>query len=235
MAEPASGLSDRWSADLALLAPEAGPDRCRAELDLLWERWSAPHRRYHTLEHLTEMVQALDELVAAGELSPDDARIGRLATWYHDLAYDPRAAPGSNEHRSAALARDHLHRLGVDDDVVDLVETLVLMTVEHDADVALPPDRQGLVDAFHDADLWILSAPRPRYARYAEQVRQEYAHLPDAVFARGRAQILRTLVDRPVVYRCRHARQSWGQRARGNVAAELAAPARQTAGSEVNR
>ncbi|MGI8948768.1 MAG: HD domain-containing protein [Ornithinimicrobium sp.] len=223
MAEPARSLTERWGVDLAVLTPEAGPDLWGAELDLLVAGWSTPHRRYHTLEHLSEMVRALDDLVTAGDLSVDDARIARLAAWYHDLAYDPRAAAGSNEHRSATLARDHLHRLGVDDDVVDAVEALVLMTVEHDADIEASPARQGVLDAFHDADLWILSAPRARYEQYAEQVRQEYAHVPDTAFAHARAAILRSLMQRPWLYRCPHAIGSWEARARANVSRELAA------------
>lgn len=234
MAEPARGLSDRWRADLAVLAPAAGLDRWAVELDLLMAGWTAPHRRYHTLEHLAEMVQALDDLVVAGDLQSDDARVARLAAWYHDLAYDPRAAPGSNEHRSATLARDHLHRLGVDDEIVDLVEDLVLMTVAHDPDSKVPAAHRGALDAFHDADLWILSAPSARYERYAEQVRQEYAHVPDAAFAHGRAQILRALVDRPMLYRCPHARRGWEAPARANVARELAALTRPSCGSQVN-
>jgi len=197
--------------------------RWATELELLRAGWSAPHRRYHTLEHLAEVLEALDVLVEADDLSADEARVARLAAWYHDLAYDPRSAPGSNEHRSATLARDHLHRLGVADQIVDLVEALVLMTVRHEVDAAVPYAHQRVFDAFHDADLWILSARRERYARYAAQVRQEYAHVPAGAFALGRSAILSDLGGRPAIYRCRRATRSWEAPARTNIAQELAA------------
>lgn len=229
MAESTRGLTDhpglarRWSDDLLVVAPDAGQARWRDEVVLLERAWRAPHRSYHTLEHLAEVVEALDLLVHSDDLSLDDARIARLAAWYHDLAYDPRAAPGSNEHRSASLARDHLHRLGVDGQIVDLVEALVLMTLAHRVDPAVPDAHLRVFDAFHDADLWILSAPRERYDRYATQVRQEYAHVPTGAFARGRSAILSDLVGRPAIYRSRHATRSWEAPARTNVARELAA------------
>jgi len=216
-------LTARWLDDLRVLAPDAGPARWRDEVVLLEREWSAPHRSYHTLEHLEEVIEALDLLVDADDLSADDARIARLAAWYHDLAYDPRSAPGSNEHRSATLARDHLHRLAVADQIVDLVEALVLMTVRHEVDAAVPDAHLRVLDAFHDADLWILSAPPQRYDRYARQVRQEYAHVPAGAFARGRSAILGDLVGRPAIYRCRHASRRWESQARANVERELAA------------
>lgn len=146
--------------------------------------------------------------------------MARAIGWYHDLHYDPRAAPGSNEHRSATLARDHLHRLGADDDLVDLVETGVLMTATHEVDGELP--HTPVLEVFHDADLWILSAPPQRYARYREQVREEYAQVPAETFRAGRATIIGTFLARPRIYRTEHAHERWTERARANVSLELA-------------
>lgn len=217
LAEP---LLDRWLADAPALAPEAGPDLWLAEGSLLLRGWSEPHRRYHTLQHLAEVLAALDELAQALPLSPADATVARAVGWYHDLAYAPRAAAGSNEHRSATLARDHLHRLGVDGDVVDAVEAGVLMTAGHEVE---PGQRHTpVLGAFHDADLWILSAPSDRYEEYRRQVREEYAHVPEVDFRRGRAAVLQPFLTRPRIYRTAHAREHWEQGARANLAAELA-------------
>ena len=212
-------LLDRWLADAAALAPDAGRELWLAEGSLLLRGWSEPHRRYHTLQHLAEVLAALDELEAAGAVGPDDALLARAVGWYHDLAYDPRAAAGSNEHRSATLARDHLHRLGVDGDVVDAVEAGVLMTVSHEVDPRAP--HTPAFEAFHDADLRILAAPTSRYAEYRAQVRQEYAHLPDAVFRPGRAAVMGGFLARRRIYCTDHAHERWTAAARANLAAEL--------------
>lgn len=210
----------RWSQDARVLAPDAGPQRLAAEADRLLAGWTQPHRVYHTLQHLAELCSALEELSAAGEITGEAATVGRVAGWYHDLAYDPRAAPGSNEHRSAALARDHLHRLGVADTVVATVERLVLMTAEHDAQP--PAGSDELLDAFHDADLWILAAPTARYHGYARAVRQEYTHVADEPFTTGRSRILSAFLDRDQVYRTASARDRWTEKARINLRRELA-------------
>jgi predicted metal-dependent HD superfamily phosphohydrolase len=210
-------LLDRWLADAAALAPDAGRDLWLAQGSLLLQAWAEPHRRYHTTEHLTEVLVALDELAAAGALDPGQALLARTVGWFHDLTYDPRAAPGSNEHRSATRARDHLHRLGVADPVVDAVEDAVLMSVDHVVRRPTPA-----ADGFHDADLWILSAPASRYAEYRAQVRAEYRHVPDDAFRAGRAAVMGPFLARDRIYRTGHAHRRWTDRARANLRHELA-------------
>ncbi|MCK0110840.1 DUF4031 domain-containing protein [Ornithinimicrobium sp. F0845] len=217
-------LTESWHTDTVLLAPEAPPALREAEVERLLAGWSEPHRRYHDARHLREVLGAVEELAAAGETDAVGARLARVAGWYHDLAYDPQAAAGSNEHRSATLARDHLNALGVAQGTVDVVEALILMTVDHDPDGEHPAmaSRRHTAAVLHDADLWILSAPDPRYREYAGQVRDEYAHVPDDLFVRGRAAVLSGFAQRPELYRTAHARTHWEPRARANVTAELA-------------
>lgn len=212
-------LLDRWLADAELLAPRAGRDLWLREGSLLLRGWMEPHRRYHTVEHLSEVIAALDELLGAGQLDVGAALLARAVAWFHDLRYDPRAAAGSNEHRSAMMARDHLHQLGVDDRLVDAVEAGVLMTATHEVEPGAP--HTPMVQAFHDADLWILSAPPGRYAAYRAQVRAEYAHVPDGAFRAGRAEIMAGFAGRERIYRTDHAHAAWTARARANLAAEL--------------
>ncbi|WP_109471797.1 hypothetical protein [Ornithinimicrobium cavernae] len=216
-------LKASWSADTTVLAPEAPEALRAAELEFVLTRWSEPQRRYHTVQHLAEVLSAVGELAAAGEVDTVGARLARLAGWYHDVAYDPRAEAGSNEHRSAALARDHLNSLGVARGTVDVVEALVLMTVDHDAagGPALLASRRHTVSVLHDADLWILSSPADRYRQYAEQVRSEYAHVPDELFRQGRSAVLSGFAGREVLYRTAHARTHWEPAARANLATEL--------------
>lgn len=221
MTHPSEALLDRWLADAALLAPTAGRDLWLAEGSLLLRGWSEPRRRYHTTEHLTEVLAALDEIEAAEALDPDEGLLARTIGWYHDLAYDPRAAPGSNEHRSATLARDHLHRLGVEDPVVEAVEVGVLMTLDHEAACSAEDRHRAALDAVHDADLWILSAPEPRYARYREQVREEYAHVPEEAFRAGRLAVMAPFAERERLYRTEHAHTRWTAAARANLSREI--------------
>ncbi|MGB3829924.1 MAG: hypothetical protein WA962_14245 [Ornithinimicrobium sp.] len=216
----------QWRRDIAAIAPDAGPSLWDAEGLFIIRSWTEPHRVYHSLRHVAEMLAALTRLADRNhELDEAAMAVAHMATWFHDVRYDPRATPGSNEQRSATLARDHLHRLGARDADVDAVEALILMTVSHEVPGAgpRPPAAPDLLDAFHDADLWILSAPTQRYREYARAIRDEYAHVPHELFATGRQHILRGFTARPQIYRTPFAHQFWEDQARANVAAEVEA------------
>jgi predicted metal-dependent HD superfamily phosphohydrolase len=206
-----------WSLDLRAVAPNAQSEAVeRSGADLL-ARWAEASRHYHTTTHLVEMFSALEELKGAGELDDRQGSVARLAGWFHDAIYDPGARPGANEAESAALARETLQQLEVGDDDMDAIDRLIRLTTSHDGDLAEPLDA-----AFHDADLWILSAPQERFDGYCDQVRAEYAHVPDAAYRHGRAAILGPLLYRETIYRTAAALHGWEAPARLNLARELA-------------
>jgi predicted metal-dependent HD superfamily phosphohydrolase len=174
--------------------------------DLL-HRWSEPHRRYHDMEHLAAVLSIVDEL---------DAPAGvRLAAWYHDAVYDPRAV--DNEEHSALLASDTLTALGVRPDLVDEVARLVRLTARHDPG---PEDLNGRL--LCDADLAVLARPWEEYQRYAAAVREEYRHVSDEDFRAGRTAVLRHLHGLPVLFHTTELHDRWEALARDNLTRELA-------------
>lgn len=205
-----------WKLDLAELAPGAHHDAVLAIGTDLVRRWTEPHRGYHDTRHLVEVFWALEDLEAGGEIDSRLGVLGRLVGWFHDAVYDPSAAAGANEADSADLAVRDLRALGLADKDVELVRDLVLATTTHDL------REGGLAAAFHDADLWILSAPAERYAEYTAAVRAEYAAVPDDAFRSGRAAILRPFLDRESIYATSTAREGWEDRARANLVQEIA-------------
>jgi len=172
-------------------------------------RYGEAHRRYHTVEHLEEA------LAVAADLGGSEAV--ELAVWFHDAVYDPTSGAGESEARSAALAVEQLTAAGFDPLLVAEVERLVLLTAGHEV---AEGDGDGAVLA--DADLAILGADPDRYARYATDVRAEYAHVPDDAWASGRAAVLRGFLERPRIYRTERAHAALDAAARRNLAAELA-------------
>ncbi len=176
----------------------------------LIERWSEPHRRYHTLEHLAVMLGVIDE---HADLAGDPSAV-RLAAWFHDAIYEPFAP--DNEDRSAALAVATLPELGVPAERVAEVARLVRLTAGH---AVADGDRNGALLA--DADLAILASEPDVYARYAAAVRQEYAAVPEDAFRSGRAQILGSFLEKPDLFRVVPARAEWTARAHDNLRAEI--------------
>ncbi|GAB2555165.1 DUF4031 domain-containing protein [Leucobacter ruminantium] len=175
-------------------------------------RWSEPHRSYHDERHLEDVLLALDHLATRGErVSPESL----LAAWFHDAVYLGRS---TDETASAQLAVASLEVFPLDPSLVSRVGEFI---------VATAPDKEArdpspALAHLLDADLSIFAAPRHRYEEYAGAVRAEYAHVADPEFAEGRSLILSRYLERPAIYRTATARQLWEERARRNVADEIA-------------
>jgi predicted metal-dependent HD superfamily phosphohydrolase len=179
-------------------------------LDRLVAAYSEPHRHYHTLEHLGEMFAIAEELA---NVARDPAAVD-LAIWFHDAAYDPRAA--DNEERSAALLTDLLRPLGVPAAILAHVGVMIRSTAHttagrFDADTAV----------LLDADLAVLGADEPRYVRYAADIRREYAWVEDSAYRIGRTKVLQGFMARPRIYRTERMHAIADEPARRNLQAEI--------------
>ena len=204
-----------WKLDVAELSPAAHSDAVEAIGADLARRLAQPHRRYHTAQHVVEMFWALEDLERADLLTAREAALARVAACFHDAVYRPLSEPGDNERESAELSARSLRPLGLPDADIETVTSLVLATQAHE----LAGER--LAAAFHDADLWILSAPPQRYAEYTAQVREEYAEVPEEAFRAGRAAVLRPFLERESIYATDLARREWEPQAREQLAAEI--------------
>ncbi|MEI2730853.1 MAG: hypothetical protein V9G08_02390 [Dermatophilaceae bacterium] len=210
-----------WIRDLAQLGPHANPDAVQAIAAELLGRWAEPHRRYHRTRHLVEVFWAVGELVDVAAIDTRDGVLARVAGWFHDAVYDPGAPPGANEAASARLADQRLGALAVAPADVATVSALVLLTAAHEPTSSTGADRL-VRSAFHDADLWILCAETARFDEYCAQVREEYAHVPEAAYRAGRSAILGEFARRPRLYATDHAHVHWEPSARVNLDRELA-------------
>lgn len=207
--QPERDLAREWRETVRAAGATADdPEVVRAGTELL-ARWREPHRHYHDIEHLAEVLDGVDLLAG---LAADPVAV-RLAVWFHDAVYAGR--PGADEEASAVLATQVLAGLGVPAASVVAVARLVRVTAGHDPDAA-DPDAAVLCDA----DLAVLAAPPERYARYCAGVRAEYAHVPDEDFRRGRAAVLRALAAGEL-FRTPPGRRRWEATARANLVAEL--------------
>ncbi|MEU2059592.1 hypothetical protein [Streptomyces sp. NPDC013455] len=193
----------------AARAPGGGPDPA-PYADNLLARWQEPQRRYHTVAHLTAVLDHVDVLQAYAA----DPDVVRLAAWFHDAVYLPERS--ENEERSARLAERALPEAGLTGAKTAEVARLVRLTVTHDP---ADDDRDGQV--LCDADLAVLAAPPSAYAAYTAEVREEYHFVPNDAFRAGRSAILRQLLELPRLFRTPYGREHWEATARYNLAGEL--------------
>jgi predicted metal-dependent HD superfamily phosphohydrolase len=212
-------LRDRFVSALQALRPPSAQETQQVEgvppdayryADELISRWSEPHRRYHTIDHLVAVLDHVD-ILAAHAADPDAVRI---AAWFHDAVYRPDRT--ENEERSARLAERALPEAGLSAARTAEIARLVRLTTTHDA---ADDDADGAV--LCDADLAVLALPPGAYLAYAAAVREEYGFVPDEDFRAGRASVLRQLLALPLLFRTPYGREKWEGPARRNLTAEL--------------
>jgi predicted metal-dependent HD superfamily phosphohydrolase len=180
--------------------------------DDLVKRYAEPHRHYHTLEHVAEVLRIV------GRLSKytTDPNTVLLAAWFHDAVYDPQR--NDNEEESAVVAAEWLDSLDLPSSTVGRVMRPIKATT-HSASTA-PSESDAAV--LLDADLAILAAEEKRYARYADDIRKEYAWVPDAEYRAGRTAVLQRFLDRPRIFHTPVMFEEGEESARRNLRAEIA-------------
>ena len=175
----------------------AAADLPRTVLNDLVARHTEPHRRYHDLEHLHELVAWFDAL---DWNAPRDVARAML---FHDAVYQPTAK--DNEDRSAQLA--------LAAGCSERVATWIRLTALHGQ--ALEVERDAAW--FLDADMAILAAEPERFDRYMDEVEAAFApFVPAFLFRMGRRRFLKKLLDHPIFLSDRF-RSRLEARARANI------------------
>ena len=182
-------------------------------LEELVRAYAEPHRHYHTLDHIADLLRLLE---THGGVSDADAV--KLAILFHDAVYDP--ARQDNEAASANLAVKRLSALDFPRQLVDKVERYILAT-QHGVTPQKMEDAD--LDMLLDLDLSVLAAPSDRYRTYALCIRREYAAVPDTLYRPGRRRVLEGFLARPQIYRSERLRTLWEVSARANLSGEIAA------------
>jgi predicted metal-dependent HD superfamily phosphohydrolase len=175
--------------------------------DDLIAAYAAPNRHYHNLAHIED---CLDKLAQVGGLSPAEREILTEAIWWHDVVYDPTRS--DNEELSAELAEQHAAP-----HLRDEVGRLIRLTKTHQVE---PADRLGAI--LISIDLSILAAEPQHYDAYAAAIREEYAHVPEDAYRAGRTEVLRRFAARPVIFPDADFARACEQKARDNLAREIA-------------
>ena len=204
MAAPEPELELAWQRHL-------GDDR--RLLDGLLSRHREKQRRYHTATHVASVIRHIEELAVTEYAEHLDEVVA--AAFYHDAVYEP--IHRANERASARLARRDLTTLGWSGERTERVAALIEATAHGESTTPV-----GDTAILLDADLAILGSDPAAYSIYVAGVRAEFRHVDDDEWRTGRASVVQGFVDRAAIYSTPTARGMWEQRARENLAAELA-------------
>ena len=164
----------------------------------LIKAYAQPQRHYHTQQHLVECVEHYAHFQAHMSYPAEVA----LALWFHDAIYDVYAQ--DNELKSAEWATRCMRQMGVNNASITRVGQMILATASH-APPSLSEDMQAVVvlqdqQILLDIDLAILAADANRFVQYDQQIRAEYAWVPEQNYQTLRAQVLGGFLARERIY-----------------------------------
>ena len=197
---------------------------------------SGPARAYHNLDHIADVLAALDAL-RGPSLGEDGRAALDLAAFFHDAVYDPRSS--TNEGDSADLFAEFAAELraalldsddkgsagdGGSDALPPTVRGIILATADHSASAAsAAASGDALTCAFLDADMSVLGRDPPRYDEYAGRIRAEYSFVERGTYCARRAGVLRSFLpgEGRHIYATAEGREMWEERARANLRREI--------------
>lgn len=180
------------------------PTKTESVLDELKVIYEDPARTYHNLDHIQSMLVKLTE---SERYAVHPHRI-ILAIWFHDAVYDPTR--NDNEVKSAEYWMQKMTPL-VLDEVLIWGKMAILATINHFPNP--DPDIQLLLDL----DLSGLGSPWETFMAQSEAIRQEYIHVPDDLFRKGRAEFLQNMLTRHRIFGTEYWHNKLEEQARANM------------------
>jgi len=174
-------LLSRW--DLTLKRAEA-QGASPFLIEEILGAYSGNGRYYHVISHLRHMFEVYDRFFSGPNIALE------LTFWYHDFFYDPMLK--GNEIKSANFAQARVERmLQVPSEVGAHVRELILFTQY----ARQPVTRDEMI--IHDIDLSVFGESTDRFDKYEQDIRLEYAFVPDPIYNTGRAEVLRRFLQDP--------------------------------------
>jgi predicted metal-dependent HD superfamily phosphohydrolase len=167
--------------------------------------YSASGRFYHNLAHVQDCLSVFDKTESLA-IHPAEVE---LAIWFHDAVYDVRR--NDNEQKSAEWAQEVMKESGLRSDIAERVSNSILAT-RHNPRVT-DRDAQLMVDV----DLSILGRESNTFWRYEENIRKEYAWVPEVLFREKRVEILRGFLESQHIYYHENYREMFEFKARANL------------------
>ena len=178
--------------------------RCQATFglalaDTLLRAYQQPHRRYHTLSHIDEMLQAFDAQRGAWQRP----RAVEWAVWFHDVVYETAENHYPDNEAQSARLMVQLLEASPGESLAqwdkDLARRLVLSTHAHrvlaaDFSSAEREDAQR----FMDLDLRVLARQWRDVQAFDAAIREEFSQYTDEQFATRRIHALQALAKTSV-------------------------------------
>jgi predicted metal-dependent HD superfamily phosphohydrolase len=149
-------------------------------------------RTYHGLNHIKSLIELNDHLYANTDvfrnMTVSENQAVELAIFYHDVIYDAKRT--DNEFQSAEMLKRDVFFCPVRELAVDMI-----LATTHKGGVT-----ERNLQYMCDLDLAGLGGLYDMMAYNTKLIRQEYAHVSDADWVKGRSDFLSALDKRKIFY-----------------------------------
>ena len=135
------------------------------DVSFLKEYYSEPHRVYHDLRHINDLLTLIDEHVE----NEEQALLLKAVAWFHDAFYDPKLGSPQNEQKSIEIFESVSHLF--EPSQAQEIKDIILATSLHMTDQS---NASALTQIFLDMDMGNFRLPFERYMEYTKRVFDEY-------------------------------------------------------------
>ena len=166
-------------------------------------RYGEEHRHYHDLGHLAHCLDQLD-LARESVDHPDQVE---MAIWYHDVINEPDGR--ENERLSANYFASEAHDCIAAGFIGRVVELILVTTHKH---APANNDQRFICDI----DLASFGCPWECFVHDSDAVKAEFVG-SDEEYYRGKSTFLRSMLDRPRIFRTDFFYARYEQQSRQNI------------------
>jgi predicted metal-dependent HD superfamily phosphohydrolase len=149
----------------------------------LQQAWSEPHRKYHTIEHLIDILKYIEKYRFNLPNEFYDALV--LAAFFHDCYYNPRNST-NNEDESIRRFLMEFRSKGDNNNIRNAVMAMIEATKYRKR------PSQYLIRLFWEADNNQFYNGYDTLLKNEHLIRQEFNHLPKSVYKANRIKFLKT-------------------------------------------
>jgi len=192
-------------------------EACNRWWDVVSGRYAEPHRHYHTMAHITHMLNLAQE----HRMRLRDFPLVCLAIIFHDIVYNPQA--GDNEEQSAELFRRFSKDVKLQEERAQKGYDWIVATKTHSTIAHTSVSNPGTLDIHYllDFDMSCIGFSLGDYLSQGSEIRREYCHLSDEEWTKGRIKFLGSLQKIPFIFATAIFRESHESQAETNIQYDL--------------
>lgn len=154
----------------------------QADVNHLLEKWQEPHRFYHNISHLDDLIQQITTNFEEGDINEQQKELLLLIALFHDIVYAPTRT--DNEEESAKYFLELCRN--PNDSLIQEVYTAILDTKNHENSTVL-------ATIFNKYDMSVVEQDMEQLMLWEVGIYNEYKVFGDVVYKVGRLQFLETL------------------------------------------